>query len=250
MHPATALFRPLAQKLRAGRYVDVGRAHYVQTLLYGVAQAWCMGIDRISALEFGVYKGAGLIDLHKAATVLEGEVGVKTDIYGFDTFGGGLGKPQGHRDHPEIWYENQFELPNPTKVRKAMPEGVELVVGDVAETVAEFRKRQIAPIGFVAIDVDYYTSTPPCLDVFRGDAEKYVPVVPMHVNDIEVNLVFNSWCGEALAISEFNAANEFRKIEKAPQRFMISRFFSCHVLDHPVRTGAVKPQYPLKLKAW
>ena len=242
-------FRPIGQQIRAGR-LDLGRQHYALSLMYGVAQAMCLGIDRISALEFGVWKGGGQIDLHKAATFLEEKTGVKTDIYGFDTFGKGLGKPQGHVDHPEIWSEAQFELPNPTKVKNSMPEGVELVIGDVSETVAEFKTRDIAPIGFAAIDVDYYTSTPPCLEVFQGDAEKYVPVVPMHVNDIEVNLVFNSWCGEALAISEFNAANEFRKIEKAPQRFLISRFFGCHVLDHPVRTGAAKAKYPLKLKAW
>src|SRR4051812_39058868 len=131
-------FKPIAQMIRTGR-VDVGRAHYALSLMYGVAQAMCLGIDRISALEFGVWKGGGLIDLHKAAKHFEEATGVKTDIYGFDTFSKGLGKPQGHVDHPEIWSEAMFELPNPQKVKNSMPEGVELVIGDVHETVTEFK---------------------------------------------------------------------------------------------------------------
>ena len=41
-----------------------------------------------------------------------------------------------------------------------LAERTELVIGDVRDTVPEFvRSRLKAPLGFVAIDVDLYTST-------------------------------------------------------------------------------------------
>ena len=99
--------------------------------------------------------------------------------------------------------------------------------------------------------MDYYTSTPPCLSIFKGDdPEIYVPAVPMHVNDIEVNFTYNSWCGEALAIREFNDEMELRKIERAPDLYQVSRLHACHILDHPIRTGAKKPKTQLIMKPW
>ena len=66
------------------------------------------------------------------------------------------------------------------------PNNVELVLGDTADTVAGYLPRitKDAPLGFISIDVDYYSSTVPCLSVRTGYAEQYLPYFPVYLDDI------------------------------------------------------------------
>jgi len=75
--------------------------------------------------------------------------------------------------------------------------------------------------------------------------KKYLPSVPIYVDDADLLLTVSEWTGERLAINEFNKESESRKIEKKNVRY--SRMYVCHVLDHPVRTGEMKPEIPFTI---
>ena len=63
----------------------------------------------------------------------------------------------------------------------------------------------------------------------------------MYVDDVHVLLTYNEFCGEALAMREFNAENEQRKLERKPVRvtrkpkYWHRHIYCLHVLDHPAR---------------
>ena len=100
-----------------------------------------------------------------------------------------------------------------------------------------------SPIGFISLDVDYYSSTKEALKVLSGVPAQYLPRTIVYLDDLE-DESHNSWCGELLAIAEFNQENELRKIER--HRFLrsyrifknarwIDHMFTCHILDHATR---------------
>jgi len=102
------------------------------------------------------------------------------------------------------------------------------------------------PIGFVALDVDYYSSAKRALDILKGRPESYLPVVPVYLDDIGVD-GSNPWTGELLAVDEFNQENALRKI--APFTLLrsrrifkntqwIDRMFTAHIHDHALRSPA------------
>jgi hypothetical protein len=225
--------------------LDLGRKHYALILSVGVMQAILCGVDRILAVEFGVGPGAGLLDLCRAAAHFRAELGIEIDIYGMDN-ATGLPPPRDYRDLPEIWSQGMFPLRDPNKLRSQLPPYAHLVIGDVAETAGMFEallSRQRA-LGFVAVDVDFYSSAVPCLGVLQYAAEKYMPMVPMYFDDIlPSHFTYSDWVGESLAIDEFNEANALRKISINPG-FNIGwptrRMHACHILDHPYRNGTAR----------
>ena len=83
----------------------------------------------------------------------------------------------------------------------------------------------------------------------KWDAECYLPSVPLYFDDMEDVLTYSEWAGEVLAIREFNAENNTRKIDYKPQfRFHIPHFHVCQVFDHPMRQGGdIKPRFSLSL---
>ena len=131
-------------------------------------------------------------------------------------------------------------------IKRRLPPNAQLIVGDVTHTVPEFVRslQPSAPLGLAVIDVDYYWSTKECMPVFLGPAECYLPVTTVYLDDIEFSGM-NRWCGELLAVEEFNAEQKHRKI--APMNFLrpgrifrnakwIDHMFSMHVLDHSARS--------------
>lgn len=113
------------------------------------------------------------------------------------------------------------------------------------DTVPAFKKQLSAasPIGFVSIDLDYYSSTKEALKLFLGDAQNYLPETLIYLDDIHEDS-HNSFCGELLEIQDFNAENKMRKIDTYTF-FRSKRIFKnapwidhmrvLHVLDHPLR---------------
>ncbi len=171
----------------------------------------------------------------------------KFRIYGFDS---DVGMPPitDYRDHPEIWYTGQFKVDH-SLTKSRLPANAELIVGDIAKTIVPFCKKNLSPecpVGFVVIDVDLYSSTMSCFKLLKGKADCYLPAVVMYFDDVNDMITLNSWCGEALAIKEFNRANKFRKIEEkwtrqnSPNAGWHDQVYCCHVLDHPVRSGKLK----------
>lgn len=233
---AHEVFAALAQKIRSGE-LDLGRQHYALSLAVGVLTAIFCGYDRISAIEFGVGAGEGLLELCKAAQYFRDNFRFDIEIYGFDN-ATGLPPPADYRDHPELWRAGQFCLGDRAQLREKLPPFAHLVIGDVRETTGIMADSFAGRLGFVSIDLDYYSSTQAALNVLKHRPEAYLPVVPMYFDDImHRNLTQSRWCGEELAIEEFNDENKLRKIE-AKAAFRIQKFHVCHVLDHPIRSGA------------
>jgi hypothetical protein len=202
-----------------------------------------LGIAEVTLIEFGVARGAGILNMCDVAAKVTRATGVRFRVFGFDT-GRGMPPPTSYRDHPELYQEGDFPM-DQGALRKQLPDNAELVIGDLADTVGPFRDRvsPAAPIGFVSIDVDYYSSTVSALRVLEGAPEQYLPRAVVYLDDVEYP-THNSWCGELLAVREFNDRNERRKIERHAflRSFRLFRnarwidhVFMLHVLDHPSR---------------
>ena len=138
---------------------------------------------------------------------------VRFKVYGFDT-GAGMPPPTSYRDHPELYQKGNFPMRRDI-LERSLPPNAQLVIGEVRATVGPFLQQvsAAAPIGFVSINVDYYSSTREALSVFDGRAEQYLPRTMVYLDDLE-HPSHNSWCGERLAIREFSDEHDLRKIEQ------------------------------------
>lgn len=218
------------------------RLEYAFGLLAAADIARNLGIDEIAALEFGVANGAGLMNLAELGRRVTAETGVKIRIIGFDT-GEGMPPPRDYRDHPEYYFTGDFPMADKQKLLDALPDEAEIVFGDVRETAKSVLDDLRSPIGFVSVDVDYYSSAADCLEVLKGDPNAYLPYVVMYFDDLEF-LGHSPFAGEQLAIEEFNNSMEMRKINKygfLAQNRVFSRakwirhMFVAQIFDHPHR---------------
>ena len=224
----------------------VVRQQHAFGLLAGADLALATGVKRLTAVEFGVAAGAGILNLCEIAARVERETGIGFDIVGFDS-GQGLPPPRDFRDHPEMYSAGDFPLPDPQALAALLPAHARVVFGDVAETVPAFVEELRAPIGFVSFDLDYYWSTCEALSLFEGDPSQYLPKVPCYFDDVWSDW-HNRFAGELLAIDEFNQAHAERKIVpynfvKNDRVFKKARWLDCmflaHVFDHPYRTAKI-----------
>jgi hypothetical protein len=230
----------------------VVRQQYAYPILRAADFAREWGYAKLSLIEFGVAAGSGLLNICDIARRVTGVIGVEFEVYGFDS-GSGMPAPIDYRDLPEGYQAGDFPMDR-EKLRQSLPANCHLILGPIAETLPSFLASLSAkaPIGFVSVDVDYYSSARDALTVFLGAPEKYLPIVPTYFDDLGDETV-NPWVGEALAIGEFNEISEFRKI--APYNMLrerricknakwINHVYALHVHDHVVRTPgtAVRPQ--------
>ena len=148
--------------------------------------------------------------------------------------------PLDYRDMPELWQAGDFKM-DEQALRAKLPSRCSLQLGQLQQTIPEFMASlaEDAPIGFVSIDVDYYSSTVEALRIFEFDAENYLPIVCTYLDDIIVDSI-SDWSGELLAINEFNLRTPMRKISPFPflrpkrlfQRARwIDQIFLCHIHD-------------------
>jgi hypothetical protein len=231
-------FKELTKEIREDR-LKIGRPSYVMPLVYSVQEALLCGYNKISAIELGVASGAGLIDLCKAADYFQVEFGVDIEVYGFD-MGVGMPASQDYRDHPELWQQGDFAQPD-TLVSE-LPSRAKLIIGNVADTIPKLVNNFLyARIGFVSIDLDYYSSTMSAMPLFDLAPDNYLPAVPVYVDDMNTHLCYNPWCGEAAALAEFNRTHHNRKFEEKHKCWGMDNFHVFHVFDHPFRNGTVKP---------
>ena len=229
-------FNSFGAQARDGKF---GRAEYALSLAHGVYIALNCGYKKITAIELGVAGGNGLRDLCLIADNLESKFDLEIDVIGFDT-GTGLPELKDYRDHPEMWHQGEFCV---TDIN--LPPRARLILGDVANTVPEFVQTFNGILGFVSIDLDLYSSTVSAMPLFELHARNYLPVMPVYVDDMNVCIGYNPWCGEELALSEFNDLHKLRKFEQKSDIWRIQNFHVFHVFDHPIRTGAEKPLRPL-----
>lgn len=212
---------------------------YVWGVAQGAALAKVLGMPRISVIEFGVAKGFGLVAMESIAEAVERRTGVGIDVIGFDT-GVGLPKPEDVRDHPNMWFGGQFQMDRGTL--EAALRNAKLYIGQVKETIPSFVNSSPAPVAFISFDLDLYSSTRDSLALFRSDYKFLLPRVVSYFDDIS-GYTYNDYCGERLAIAEFNG-NDARKI--CPiygLRYFISRaalankwpdaMYFAHFFEHP-----------------
>jgi hypothetical protein len=189
------------------------RPHYLLGVLRAADQALESGVPEISVAEFGVAGGAGLLCLQTCAERVEAATGIKIKVLGFDT-GEGLPKGTGdHRDHPELWTPGDFPMVW-DKLRPLLAERTQLVLGDVGETLPGFVSTQLqAPLGFMAVDVDFYSSTRDALKILSLPERKTLIRTVIYLDDVET-LVYHRFAGELLAVEEFNQLNPGVKIDR------------------------------------
>jgi hypothetical protein len=224
------------------------RQQYAFPILFAADLAARYGIRTVTLLEFGVASGAGLLNMCQIASAATKATGVEFRVFGFDT-GRGMPPAIDYRDLPEVFQEGDFPM-DVDSLSKSLPSFAKLIIGDISETVPSFLANLTAdaPIGFISVDVDYYSSAKQVLQILIGPPQSYLPIVATYLDDIGVP-GSNPWTGELLAVREFNEANELRKI--APftllrsQRIFkntqwIDRMFAAHIHDHPLRSPAVK----------
>jgi hypothetical protein len=230
-----------------------GRPPYAWGLITAADAAGYAGISRFTAIEFGVARAHGLLELCRLAKLVTEETGVAIDIAGFDS-GQGLPLPQGFRDHPEIWGSGDYSMGAVEKLRDQLPDNVRLILGDIADTVGPFIDNQTgeSPIGFCIFDTDYWSSTNFALKIYDGSARLYLPVGLSYFDDTlggarNFGALFRtSKAGQLLSISEFNSARPNRALEsirvlryRRPlfHEQWIEQVYAVHVLDHSFRNG-------------
>jgi hypothetical protein len=184
------------------------RPAYIWGVVQGAALAKVLRIPRISVIELGVAGGFGLLTLERIAERVEDITNVGIDVFGFDT-GVGLPKPEDFRDQPNMWFEGQLPMDR-GRLESALSRA-SLRLGPVKETIPSFIASNPAPIAFVSFDVDLYTSTRDALALFLANHNSVLPRVTSYFDDI-FGHTYNDFCGERLAIREFNQDNDNRKI--------------------------------------
>jgi hypothetical protein len=232
------------------RFDLVDRPQHAFGLLAAADVARFVGVDEITAIEFGVAEGAGLSNLANIAASVTAETGVRIAVAGFDS-GRGLPRPIDYRDHPEIWSEGDFAMGDPSALRSRLPAGTALVLGPVHETLPSFVRTLSAPVGYVSFDLDLYSGTRDALTLFDASPELLLPVVVSYFDDVigsprRIGSLFrSSGAGALLAIEEFNSRHTLRQLDpirilryRRPldRELWIERMCALHAFDHPFRS--------------
>ncbi|UGT61006.1 hypothetical protein [Nocardia asteroides] len=242
----------------AYRFGLVERPHYAYGVRRATELAARLGHRGVTVVEFGVAGGNGLLALAEHARYYSGVTGVAVRVVGFD---GGAGMPAAtdRRDLPYLFGPGFYAMDH-DRLRARLGTA-ELVIGEVAETLPDYLRTRAAllrehPIGFVSLDLDYYSSTTAALDLFRGPAhEPMLPRVTCYLDDLPGT---TRHIGEAAAIADFNTANPDRPIGQVLGLRAFTpldppwadQIYVHHRLDHPdyprLETGATGDQLPLE----
>ncbi len=222
------------------------RPAYAYTTYWAAQQAIALGYRKISVIEFGVAGGNGLLALEHHAMKLSQHLGIEIEVYGFD-LETGLPPPEDYRDVAHQWRGGFFPMAKSkleARLRKA-----KLVIGDIDSTVHEFFTRfSPAPVGGIIFDVDLYSSTRSAMNIFNADEANFIPRVRCYFDDILGNEIAltNEFTGEQLAIKEYNARQENRKITPVHhlivKQFTQKWYYKCfvhHWFNHPRYTSFI-----------
>ena len=224
------------------------RPHYAYCVYAAADLARRLGIPEISVIEFGVAGGRGLLALERIAKLVSGALGVVIHVTGFDS-GSGMAPAQDYRDLPHVWGSGFYKMDLP-KLKSALSPETELILGDIRDTIPEWSPR--GPIGFVAFDLDYYSSTKAAFHLFDGDARAMLPRTYCYFDDIVWPAIacHNEYVGEVCAIKEYNEEHARRKIcplhllrhqRVYPQRWN-DQVYVHHDFAHPLYCRNLTPE--------
>jgi len=233
------LFGGVASRVK---YDNYRLSHYAYGVFEASKRAKELGLKEITVIEFGVANGRGLMAMAFYALKVQKVTGVKINVLGFDS-GEGMPQTQGYKDHPEIYATGDFPLQKREKLLSLLPSNTRLIILDLLKE--NWNSYVKFPIGFISIDVDYYSSTTSVLKNL-GDvkSELLLPNTLMYFDDIQLPN-HNPYQGELLAIQEFNSCYSKRKIVPFAQVLRttrrlkdapwINQVFQLQVLDHTIK---------------
>jgi hypothetical protein len=204
----------------------------------------------VSIIEFGVAGGNGLVALERIAEGMAQRFQLQIDVYGFD-MGTGMPAPSDYRDVPYVWGQGFYKTD--VALLKSRLSSAQVLLGDVSETIPEFLTRSARhPLGFVAFDLDYYSSTKKAFQIFAGPSTKALPRIFCYFDDIiePQKAYLNEYLGELCAIREYNQENEKRKITKIQGLPLLRDFpdvwneqmYVHHDFGHPLYESLVTPE--------
>jgi hypothetical protein len=215
------------------------RPNYAYITYQAALLAKRLGEPRVSVIEFGVAGGAGLVEMERYAEEIERMLGVRIEVYGFDTTRG-LPAPVDYRDLPYHWKPGFFEMD--LALLRSKLKRAQLVIGDTRDTVRTFVERyNPAPIGAISFDLDYYSSTVAALRILDAPDRFLLPRMAVYFDDVvgtEVEF-YNDFTGVRLAINEFNSDHDRRKLSPLyylramdPMTKWHYHMWSFHAFDH------------------
>src|SRR4051812_46279974 len=218
--------------------------YYAYGLHHAARQAQRLGIPEIAAVEFGVAGGRGLVALERHARDITALTHVRIKVFGMDS-GGGLPPTETNRDLPYIWRAGQFKMEH--DALRARLQGARLLLGDVGETVPTLIEAvEGSPVGFVSFDLDYYSSTVRALALLDAPDDRLLPRVMCYFDDLigHEDELHCEFAGEHLAINEFNAVHDERKLgqinglrwKRRVPAMWNDTMYVLHSFEHPLYT--------------
>lgn len=202
----------MTRSIRAHALWDTSdRPNYLLGVLKAADQAREDRVAKILAVEFGVAAGKGLIALQEIAESVERETGIIIEVVGFDSGAGMPAVPLDYRDHTDWWIPQDYPM-DVEALKARLTTRTKLVLGDVAQNVQRFLDVNEIPVGFIAFDLDYYSSTKHALSLLSSPKRKILRRTPLYFDDVDL-YVNHRFAGELLAIDEFNTSTDMVRID-------------------------------------
>jgi hypothetical protein len=184
----------------------IPRPHYALGILMAAHQAYKLGYEKISIIEFGCFNLDGLIDMEQHVKDIKEFINIEFDIFGFD-YGKGLPKMKFHEaDRMQEWDIGDYRFENKENLNSL--KNAKIIWGNVNKTVKKFIKETDltkAPIGFISNDLDYYTSTYKSFDLLKTKPSNFIARPILYFDDFFRSSKYE---GEYLAIEMFNKKNK------------------------------------------
>jgi len=218
-------------------YDAVERPGYSYGIMNAVIQAKSLGYSSMSILEFGVASGQGIKVMQKIQREVLKELNFEILIYGFDS-SIGLPKSTNIKDQIYFWEESMFTNHN-RDYSEIQNNKTQIIIGNVEETASTFIDKFKPPvIGFIAFDLDFYTSTIGAFSLLEKiNIDNFLPRVESFMDDTASYnyLSANSHTGVLSAIIEFNKRDAevqiLQKVGIGRSRKVINGWFdACFVI--------------------
>jgi len=221
--------------------VDFGcleRPAHAYCMWHAATLARQLGYPEISVAEFGVAGGVTLRIVERYAKQIEKSLGVRIQVYGFDT-GGGLPHPEGAEDLPYWFRPSQYAMD--VERLKGQLDTTELILGNVRDTVLTFFTKTRPPLAAIFNDLDFFSSSRDALQILDMDNRNFLPRLFLYLDDVigDTLEMYGPFNGELAANELFNRTHDRIKIHLNQNLQPYSHFrwrsqiYYIHLFDHP-----------------